>query len=193
MRFIAVLAGLFHNLGKAEPLADPLVDLPDGSGELTAAGKLIHHGNALVGVFLQHHIPRHAGGIVAAGKILADGQADHIVGLQISLGIFLGAGAGAGGSTVVVVHGGHHFGNIQHGGVGEFAASHANFKGYNSKRNPRSRVFKGADLTAGIGNDQPRSHTQLPRFYKYRGRKSDPVIKAAKGFHLVLKTMLQSL
>ena len=141
-------------------LADELVRQLGRTGQCAGTAERVQNENFLFGVLFQHHLARGDGGIVAAGKIAADGQRNAIIRLQKILGPFLGAGAGGGAGTVIVRHGLQHLGYIQGGKVNILALTHTDFKRYKGKLHPGTGVRQLPDLAGAIRYDHPRHRAE---------------------------------
>ena len=148
---------------KCLALADKLIGQLGRTGQRTGAAEGVQNEDLLFGVFFQHHGPGGHGGVIAAGKIAADGQRNAVIGLQKILGPFFRAGAGSGAGAVVVGHGLQHLGHIQGGQVHIFALTHTNLERYKGKLHPGTGVLQLPDLAGAVTYDHPR-HRQKPPF-----------------------------
>ena len=143
------------DLGKALALSDEPVGQLGGPRQRTGAAQGIQNENLLFGVIFQYHLPGGQRRVVAARKVVADGQGQHVVRLQEIFRPFLGAGTGRGAGAVEVRHGLQHLPHVQRGKIHIFPAAHADLEGGQRKLHPRRRGGQLPDLTRSVGHDHP--------------------------------------
>ena len=134
---------------------DQLVGQLCCTGQCAGTAQGIQHKNLLFGMFFQHHLPRGQRGVVAARKIMADGQRNAFVRHQKQLGPFFRAGAGGGAGAVIIRHGLQHGFGVQGRQVHKLALANANLEWNQCKLNPRCSVRQGTDLTRRVRCDHP--------------------------------------
>ena len=155
MPFLCPVGQLNADGIKVGSYPDQLVGQLCCTGQRAGTAQGIQHKNLLFGVFFQHHLPRGQRGVVAARKIMADGQRNAFVRHQKQLGPFFRAGAGGGAGAVIIRHGLQHGFGVQGGQVHKLALANANLEWNQCKLNPRCSVRQGTDLTRRVRCDHP--------------------------------------
>ena len=119
------------------------------------AAQGVQNKNLLFRIFFQHHLPGGHSGVVAAGKIAADGHGNDLVGLQEPLGPFLGTGAGGRGCTVVIGHRLDHLRHVQGGQIYVLTLSDADLEWNQCKLHPGRKRRQFPDVTRSVGYNHP--------------------------------------
>ena len=142
-----------------------LLGLPDQQDHGPRRGLGVDDADLLLRMLLQYHLPPQDGGVVGAGKVGGNGEADGLISLFKGAGKGRRRGTGRGGGSLLVGHGSQHHRDLQQVVIHKFLAAHLNTQGDQFKRHLIAGKVLRPQVAAAVADDVPNHISLLVIWY----------------------------